>query len=1195
MYNYLTRFAGSKKQGVYQDLFLNIRVWFSDNPNYEKIRDIYHDNLINIISTIRLTNGTKRFVKEYKEKTNVIEHYQELSKEIYKFFDLLNLTPILSKQVYENNKLDILDIKEKDKVKGGKEKNHQSFSGYKKIKHDYLNEVLLQLFKHKRLYLNGLHGSGKTMLLLELADFLQSDEKIVFYFKTIEQFKKQILNFLFLGDNIPNHIKIDSIYKSIDKEDTFIFIDDYSENSPISHIITGFTDSKIIVSGNNNINHLSYLKKITYPSFGFNELKKIFFWSDEKKLLGLYKKYDKNILKLKKELIKNYKIRLNEEEQKSLIKIFFSGKTPSNLKKGSLNKLINNYIIEKDESSFTLEKTEYINPKILINHIKNKNPMIDYKKAISILPVLTDKKDILFFYKSLPTKLQMKLINKIDLEQFPDNILRKLLEYTDKQTERENRKLKILKAIKKKRKEEYIKIIDAFIESNDYKEALKYFAELKQIDISLQIKKVKLLRLTGEFSKAFELLKQIKKDKLTVSQQAVLTLEEGLLYYSLKENHKARKMFETIIGLKRYDREKEIKNKALIYIGYLNREKIKKNLNHLFMLYINKLKENEFYELGEISSDIGQIYYKKYELDKALNWFKISSYYFEKIEHKKTYTLAGFNMGEVLKEKGELEYAQEIITKAYEMDIETGNSYSISIDLLSLAEIAFFQERYDLSLIYLEKIKNIYPNKNITKSFPIFYDINGFIVSEGKNINDSSDNGFFNIIDNIESSDFIIGFIKENSENLFEELKLLIFLSRGINIINKKLPNSILNGHLKKAEKYRLNFYIKSINFILFGNKIMGKAKYRLIENFLSEYYGDKIKIDSREKIVFGDNFSIKEKQDIKIIINKLINNTNKERQSQETDIIGFETTLQNIKEWCDKIKNLPYSVLIYGESGAGKELLAKYIHKTGIRSDKPFTSLNCAAIPSELIESILFGYKRGAFTGARENNKGLIRETDGGTLFLDEIGELPLGMQAKLLRVIQEKEVIGLGENKPIKIDVRFIFATNRKLRDDVAKGRFREDLFYRVNELRVDLPPLRKRKEDIPLLVRYFIKKHRLIIGKENIDISKDAINILSDYSWEGNIRELETEIKRALIRLEEGEYQISPEHLSKKILGGKKNNGEYQFLPLKKAKAEWEKKYLLSIINNKKGVSKKTIAKKLGLSRMQLYNLMKKYDIL
>ncbi len=1195
MYNYLTRYADCKKSGVYKDLFLNIKVVFSDNPDYEKIKCFHHDNILNIISTIKLTNGEKKFVKEYKEKTDNIERHKEIIREIDEFFDLLDLTPVFSKQVYKDNKLDIIDIKEKEKTKRVKTDNYRSFLGYKKIKPDYINELLLQLHKHKLLYLNGGKGSGKTMLLLDLVELLQFEGKIVFYFKTIEQFRKQILNFLFLGNKTSKEINIDTIYKSIDKEDTFIFIDDYSENTPISHIITGFTDSRIIVAGDKKINNLSYFKKITYPSLGLNELKQIFFWSDDRKLLKLQKKYGTNIFKIRRDLIINYKVKLNKEEQEALIKIFFSGKIPHNLGKNSLKKIIDNNIIEKEGKHYNLEKTEYINPKTLITYIRDKKPVIDYKKALLLLPIITDEDDMLLFYKSLSTQLQIKLIDKIELKNLPDKTLRNLLKYIDKEKEEENRKLKILKALKNKQKQEYTELIDAYIKSNDYKEALKYFDKLNQTNPSLSIKKIKLFRLTGEFSKALKLLKQTRKQKLTVSQKAILTLEEGLLYYSLKDNSKANIIFKKIIDSKQFNNEKKIKNKAFRYMGYLNRENLKKNLNHLFDLYIAELKDNGYYDLGEISSDIGQIYFKRYELDKALNWFKMSSYYFEKIEHKKAYTLAGFNIGEVLKEKGELENAKNIITKAYETDIETGNPYSISIDLLSLSEIAFFENRYDLSLRYLEKIKDIYQKDDITKSFSLFYSINKLMVYDGKDIKKLSIKKYGDFADKIQSPDFIINFIKENSDNLLEELKVLIFLSRGLNKINKKLPNSILNNYMIKAEKYRLSFYIKMINIILFGNKSFGKSKYELVENFLSEYYGDRIKIYSKGRISFGKNLSPKEKQDIEIIVNKLTNTDNREKQFCEIDIIGFDTTLQNIKEWCDKIKNLPYSVLIYGESGSGKELLAKYIHKTSIRSDKPFTSLNCAAIPSELIESILFGYKKGAFTGARENNKGLIRETEGGTVFLDEIGELPLGMQAKLLRVIQEKEVIGLGESKPVKMDVRFIFATNKKLSEEVVKGNFREDLFYRVNELRVDLPPLRERKDDIPILIKYFIKKHKLIIGKNNIDISDYAINKLVEYSWEGNIRELETEIKRAVIRLGNGEYIITTKHLSSKILYREDNGDHYQLLPLKKAKEKWEKDYLLSIIRKTPTISKKRIAEKLGLSRMQLYNLMKKYDIL
>ncbi len=218
-------------------------------------------------------------------------------------------------------------------------------------------------------------------------------------------------------------------------------------------------------------------------------------------------------------------------------------------------------------------------------------------------------------------------------------------------------------------------------------------------------------------------------------------------------------------------------------------------------------------------------------------------------------------------------------------------------------------------------------------------------------------------------------------------------------------------------------------------------------------------------------------------------------------------------------------TVLITGESGTGKELLAKAIHYNSPRHSKPFVAINCASIPETLIESELFGYEPGAFTGATSRKKGLFEIAHEGTLFLDEIGDMPLMTQAKLLRVLQEKEIMRLGGREPVKIDVRIIAATNKDLEEELKKGRFREDLFYRLRVVTIEMPSLKERKEDIPGLVEFFIKKYSREFGKTIKGIEPRTLKMLEEYHWPGNVRQLESVIEKAVIMADD---IIRPEHV-------------------------------------------------------------------
>jgi two-component system response regulator AtoC len=240
---------------------------------------------------------------------------------------------------------------------------------------------------------------------------------------------------------------------------------------------------------------------------------------------------------------------------------------------------------------------------------------------------------------------------------------------------------------------------------------------------------------------------------------------------------------------------------------------------------------------------------------------------------------------------------------------------------------------------------------------------------------------------------------------------------------------------------------------------------------------------------------------------------------SQFENILSKSPQMVEIFRTISKIADFKTTVLIHGESGVGKELVARAIHARSSRKAGPFVPINCGAIPENLLESELFGHKKGAFTDAHSDRRGLFEEASGGTLFLDEIGELPLNLQVKLLRVLQEESIRRLGESKDVKVDVRIIAATHRDLAAEAKAGRFREDLFYRINVLPISLPPLRARREDINLLIDHFLARNNARLGTNIKGLTSEARELLLEYAWPGNVRELENTIERAMV-LAEGE---------------------------------------------------------------------------
>src|SRR6202167_661926 len=306
-------------------------------------------------------------------------------------------------------------------------------------------------------------------------------------------------------------------------------------------------------------------------------------------------------------------------------------------------------------------------------------------------------------------------------------------------------------------------------------------------------------------------------------------------------------------------------------------------------------------------------------------------------------------------------------------------------------------------------------------------------------------------------------------------------------------------------------------------------------------------------------------------------------------NIIGKGDAIEAVFRIMEKVARTDSSVLITGESGTGKELVARAIHFTSERANGRFLPINCGALPETLLESELFGYKRGAFTGAMNEKIGLLKAADKGTVFLDEIGDMPLALQVKLLRVLQEREVYPLGSNDPVAFDVRVVCATNKDLEAEAKAGRFREELLYRINVITIKLPPLRERKDDIPLLASHFLKKFERSLARGGMRFSKGAMKLLLSYAWPGNVRELENTIERAAI-LAETDVVHSPDlpdkdRKSSPVMASIENTG----LTLEELEREHIKRVLYKVENDKFKA-----AQVLGIHLSTLFRKVQRYHL-
>src|SRR5579864_2061637 len=308
-------------------------------------------------------------------------------------------------------------------------------------------------------------------------------------------------------------------------------------------------------------------------------------------------------------------------------------------------------------------------------------------------------------------------------------------------------------------------------------------------------------------------------------------------------------------------------------------------------------------------------------------------------------------------------------------------------------------------------------------------------------------------------------------------------------------------------------------------------------------------------------------------------------------EILGNSVPMKALRQQIALTAPTNGRVLIYGESGTGKELVARALHASSLRNTMQFVELNCAAIPEELIESELFGHRKGSFTGASEDKVGKFQKADGGTLFLDEVGDMSLKTQSKVLRALEEQRVEPIGSSEMAAVDVRVIAATNKKLEDEISRNAFREDLFYRLNVIPFTVPPLRDRTEDIPILARHFLAEFNRAYGKKPKELTPAAMEVLLRYPWPGNVRELKNLIERLVIM--SPAQHIEPQHLPPEVFRDARRGPQHPYSTLQEARAAYEREFILRKLEENQWNMTKT-ATAIGLERTHLYRKMKSLGI-
>ncbi|QQQ29232.1 sigma-54-dependent transcriptional regulator [Chryseobacterium indoltheticum] len=441
-----------------------------------------------------------------------------------------------------------------------------------------------------------------------------------------------------------------------------------------------------------------------------------------------------------------------------------------------------------------------------------------------------------------------------------------------------------------------------------------------------------------------------------------------------------------------------------------------------------------------------------------------------------------------------------------------------------------------------------------------------------------------------------------------DEAKIRSLLSRIISLEGFEVfEASNLKSGLKKLETTEIDIVICDVklpdgNGVEFSKII--KDQFPTVEIILLTAFGNipdgvlAIKNGAFDYITKGDDntriLPLIYKASEKVALNKRVLHLEKQlnRKQSFDSIIGKSTVITTVVDSARKVANTDATVLLTGETGTGKEVFAQAIHHASKRNKNNFIAINCSAFGKDLLENELFGHKAGAFTGAMKDSKGIFEEANQGTVFLDEIGEMPLDLQAKLLRVLESGEFLKVGDSKPTKTDVRIIAATNRDIETEIEKGNFREDLYYRINIFQIKLPSLRERVADIELLVNFFLKSFSLKTGKNIISMSPDYLTALKNHPWKGNIRELRNVIERSVILTDSSELGIESLPLDISVYNSEKDSSQTKIMSAF-SMASAEKMQIQKVLNHTKG-NKAEAARLLEIGIATLYRKVEEYKI-
>lgn len=442
-----------------------------------------------------------------------------------------------------------------------------------------------------------------------------------------------------------------------------------------------------------------------------------------------------------------------------------------------------------------------------------------------------------------------------------------------------------------------------------------------------------------------------------------------------------------------------------------------------------------------------------------------------------------------------------------------------------------------------------------------------------------------------------------------DEAKIRSLLSRIISLEGFEVfEASNVKSGLKKLETSEIDIVICDVklpdgNGVEFSRIV--KEKFATVEIILLTAFGNipdgvlAIKNGAFDYITKGDDntriLPLIYKAAEKVALNKRVLHLEKQlnRKQSFDSIIGKSSVITTVVDSARKVANTDATVLLTGETGTGKEVFAQAIHHASKRNKNNFIAINCSAFGKDLLENELFGHKAGAFTGAMKDSKGIFEEANQGTVFLDEIGEMPLDLQAKLLRVLESGEFLKVGDSKPTKTDVRIIAATNRDLKTEIEKGNFREDLYYRINIFQIKLPSLRERVADIELLVNFFLKSFSLKTGKNIISVSPDYLKALKNHPWKGNIRELRNVIERSVILTDSSELGIESLPIDISVYSSEKDSAQTKIMSAF-SMASAEKMQIQKVLNHTKG-NKAEAARLLEIGIATLYRKVEEYKIL